>query len=236
MVRKRAAGAGRKPRGPFSQLTSSFTVRMPNDLRKKLERAAKKRPGGGSIGQELLQRLQQSFAEENEEERDSMLRMFDALMDGMLGIIVPAPRRHWEKDPWLYRAFYCAVSNMFSRFRPEGAELGKEKLPESWRFIVATEKKNRPDENLLAYITQSPEAMGAFAEENMSKMFLEPSLLRNTLDAIRARSGTQFSAEQAEGFAARFEDLDYVLSHARRIMKRRTDKRISHEGTRQRTW
>jgi hypothetical protein len=206
---------------------------MPNDLRKKLERAAKKRPGGGSIGQELLQRLQQSFAKENEEERDSMLRMFDALMDGMLGMIVPAPRRHWEKDPWLYRAFYCAVHNMFSRFRPEGAEPGQEKLPESWRFIVATEKKSRPDEHLLAYITQSPEAMGAFAEENMSRMFLDPSLLRNSLDAIRARSGTEFSADAAKRMAARFEDLDYVLAHARRIMKRHTDKGERYEGT---TW
>jgi Arc-like DNA binding domain len=235
MARKRAAGGGRKPRGPFSQLTSSFTLRMPNDLRKKLERAAKKRPGGGSIGQELLQRLQRSFAEENEEERDSMLRIFDTLMDGMLGIIVPVPRRHWEKDPWLYRAFYCAVSNMFSRFRPEGAELGKEKLPESWRFMVATERKKRPDDHVLAHITQSPEAMGAFAEENMSRMFLEPSLLRNSLDRIRARSGTEFSADQAERFAARFEDLDYGLSHARRIMKRHTDKGVRQRGG-QRTW
>jgi hypothetical protein len=232
MARKRVAGGGRKPRGPFSQLTTSFTVRMPNDLRKKLERAAKKRPGGGSVGQELLQRLQQSFMQENEEERDSMLRMFDALMDGMLGMIVPAPRQHWEKDPWLYRAFYCAVFNMFSRFRPEGAELGQEKLPESWRFIVAT-GKNRPDENLLAHITQSPDAMGAFAEENMSMMFLDQSLVRNTLNTIQARSGTEFSADAAKRIAARFEDLDYVLSHARRIMKRHTDKGARYEGT---TW
>ena len=223
MARKRAAGGGRKPRGPFSELTSSFTVRMPNDLRKKLEWSAKKRPGGGSVGQELLLRLQQSFVQENEGERDSMLRMFDALMDGMLGAIVPPPRGHWEKDPWLYRAFYCAVSNMFSRFRPEGPELGQEKLPESWRFIVATEKKNRPDVHLLADITQSPEAMGAYAEENMSMMFLDQSLLRNTLDVIRARTGIEFSADAARRMAARFEDLDYVLSHARRIMKWHND-------------
>jgi hypothetical protein len=150
-------------------------------------------------------------------------------MDGMLGMIAPE-RRHWEKDPWLYRAFYCAVHNMFSRFRPpEGAEPGEEKLPESWRFIVATEKKNRPDEHLLACITQSPEAMGAYAEENMSMMFLDQSLLRNSLDAIRARSGTEFSADAARRMAARVEDLDFVLAHARRIMKRRTDKGISQQ-------
>jgi hypothetical protein len=204
---------------------------MPNDLRKKLERAAKKRPGGGSIGQELLQSLQQSFAPENEEERDSMLRMFDALMDGMLGAIAPE-RRHWEKDPWLYRAFYCAVHNMFSRFRPEGAEPGEEKLPESWRFIVATQK-NRPGENLLAHITQSPDAMGDYVEENISGMFLDQSLLRNTLNTIQGRSGTEFSADAAKRMAARFEDLDYFLAHARRIRKQHTDKGERYEGT---TW
>ena len=228
MARKRAAGGGRKPRGPFSELTSSFSVRMPNDLRKKLKRAAKKRPRRWSVGQELLERLHQSFAKENDEERDPTLRMFDALMDGMLGAIVPPPRGHWEKDPWLYRAFYCAVSNMFSRFRPEGPELGQEKLPESWRIIVATQK-NRPGENLLAHITQSPEAMGAYAEENMSMMFLDQSLLRNTLDVIRARTGIEFSADAARRMAARFEDLDYALAHARRIMKRRTEKEISQQ-------
>jgi hypothetical protein len=205
---------------------------MPNDLHKKLERAAKKRPGGGSVGQELLQRLQQSFVQENEGERDSMLRMFDALMDAMLGAIVPPPRGRWEKDPWLYRSFYCAVSNMFSRFRPEGAELGQEKLPESWRFIVAT-AKNRPDENLLAHITQSPEAMGDYVEENISGMFLDQSLVKNTLNTIQTRSGTEFSADAAKRIAARVEDLDFVLSHARRIMKRHTDKGARYEGA---TW
>jgi hypothetical protein len=205
---------------------------MPNDLRKKLERAAKKRPGGGSVGQELLRRLQQSFTQENERERDPMLRMFNALMDVMLGAIVPPPRGRWEKDPWLYRAFYCAVSNMFSRFRPEGPELGQEKLPESWRFIVATQK-NRPGENLLAHITQSPDAMGDYVEENISGMFLDQSLLRNTLNTIQGRSGTEFSADAAKRMAARFEDLDYFLAHARRIRKQHTDKGERYEGT---TW
>jgi hypothetical protein len=82
---------------------------------------------------------------------------------------------------------------------------------------------------LLALITQSPEAMGAYAEENMSRMFLDPSALRNTLDVIRARSGIDFSVDAASRMAARFEDLDFVLHHARRIMKRRTDKGISEQ-------
>jgi hypothetical protein len=224
MAQRRAAGGGRKPRGPFSQLTSSFTVRMPNDLRKKLERAAKTRPGGGwPVGQELLERLQQSFAQDSEVERDPMLRVFGALMDGMLRIVVPPPRLYWEKDPWLYHAFYYAVSYMFSRFRPEGAELGQEKLPESWRSIVASAKKNPSDEAFATQITQSPEAMGNFAEENMSRMFLDPSLVRNAVSAIQASSGIELPVRSAKQNMARFEDLDYVLSHARRIMKRHTE-------------
>jgi Arc-like DNA binding domain len=219
MVQKRSAGGGRKPRGPFSQLTSSFTVRMPNDLRKKLERAAKKRPGGGwPVGQELLDRLQQSFAQESEEERDPMLRVFDALMDGMLRIVVPPPRLHWEKDPWLYRAFYYAVSYMFSRFRPEG----EEKLPANWRDIIG-ETTHTPTNEAFKHITQSPEAMGSFAEESMSRMFLEPELVRNAVSAIGASSGIELPVKLAKQKMTPIEDLDYVLAHARRIMKRHTD-------------
>jgi hypothetical protein len=189
---------------------------MPNDLRKKLEWSAKKRPGGGSVGQELLLRLQQSFVQENEEERDPMLRVFDALMDGMLRIIVPPPRLHWEKDPWLYRAFYYAVSSMFSRFRPEGTEPGQEKLSERWRSMIA--RANRPSDEIFKHITQSPEAMGNFAEENMSRMFLDPSLVRSVVSAIQAGGG-----KDARETASQYEDLDHVLAHARRIMKRHTD-------------
>ena len=102
---------------------------------------------------------------------------------------------------------------MFARFRPKGAEPGQEKLPESWRIAVAAEKKNRPDENLLALITQSPEAMGAFAEENMSRMFLDPSSLRNTLDVIRARSGIEFSADAASRMAAMTGKLKFLSAN-----------------------
>ena len=52
---KRAPGAGRKPRGEFDQLTSPFSLRMPEDLREQLEAAAEK--SGRSASQELLRRL-----------------------------------------------------------------------------------------------------------------------------------------------------------------------------------
>jgi hypothetical protein len=148
-----------------------------------------------------------------------MLRMFAALMDGMLRIVVPPPRLRWEKDPWLYRAFYYAVSYMFSRFRPEG----EEKLPANWRDIIGG-LTDTPTDKALKHITQSPEAMGSFAEENMSRMFLEPALVRNAVSAIRASSGLELPAKLAnEEIASRYEELDYVLSHARRIMKWHND-------------
>ena len=49
------------------------------------------------------------------------------------------------------------------------------------------------------------------------------------MDVIRARTGIEFSADAARRMAARFEDLDYALAHARRIMKRRTEKEISQQ-------
>ena len=39
-TRRRASGGGRKPQGEFDQLTSPFSLRMPEDLRKQLEAAA----------------------------------------------------------------------------------------------------------------------------------------------------------------------------------------------------
>jgi len=54
MARKRAPGAGRKPRGPFSEKRATFTTRITKATRRDLEHAARK--SGLSISQ-LAERL-----------------------------------------------------------------------------------------------------------------------------------------------------------------------------------
>jgi hypothetical protein len=62
MARKRAPGAGRKPRGKYGNVTSTLTVRMPDDVRAMLEEsAARREPNGWSLAQELIHRIKGSF-------------------------------------------------------------------------------------------------------------------------------------------------------------------------------
>lgn len=60
--RKRAKGGGRKPKGPFSELTSPLSIRMPILMREELESSA--REGGRSISQEVLTRLARTLYED----------------------------------------------------------------------------------------------------------------------------------------------------------------------------
>ena len=72
MKRKRASGGGRKPKGEFSQLTSSLTIRIPDDMRRELESEAA--GNNSSMGQTLLWHLRQSLNREREKERDPALQ------------------------------------------------------------------------------------------------------------------------------------------------------------------
>lgn len=49
--RKRASGAGRKPRGEFANLASPFSLRMPEALREQVNQAAAR--SGRSASQEI---------------------------------------------------------------------------------------------------------------------------------------------------------------------------------------
>jgi len=63
MARKRAPGGGRKPQGKYGNLTSTLTVRIPDDVREMLEEsAARREPDGWSLAQELIHRIKHSFA------------------------------------------------------------------------------------------------------------------------------------------------------------------------------
>jgi hypothetical protein len=59
MVRKRASGGGRKPKGEFSGKSAVFSTRITPDLRKALDREAEKR--GHSLSQEIEQLLWESI-------------------------------------------------------------------------------------------------------------------------------------------------------------------------------
>src|SRR5262245_35878381 len=127
--RKNPRGAGRKPQGEFSQLTSPFSLRMPEDLRKQLEAAAEK--NRRSASQELLARLNSSLSREKDRERDpalqALLFMIGRLAEGLSGIHIPDSigddptagkklraewQSEWRTDLFKFRAFKFAVGKL----------------------------------------------------------------------------------------------------------------------------
>src|SRR5262245_4874704 len=97
--RKRAPGGGRKPQGEFSDLAVPFSVRMPRRLRDQLEKARGRR----SAGQELLSRLQASFARDDELDRMPTLRALCFLI-AEIGEPIHAwgPASVWRYNPFLF--------------------------------------------------------------------------------------------------------------------------------------
>ena len=58
--RKRRPGAGRKPQGEYADRTASFTMRMSQELRDRLDQEAGR--SGRVLSQEVEHRLRQSLA------------------------------------------------------------------------------------------------------------------------------------------------------------------------------
>jgi Arc-like DNA binding dprotein len=116
---KRAPGGGRKPRGEFDQLTSPFSLRMPNDLRKQLEAAAKN--NGRSVGQELLRRLNDSFSRDYSKDRDPTTRALSFLLAELIEKIqwlyLPVVRLD---NPFFLRAVRAGFAKVLKAIEPKG--------------------------------------------------------------------------------------------------------------------
>jgi hypothetical protein len=147
MARGTKRRSGRKPQGEFDELTSPFSVRMPDYLRSQLEAAAKKTRR--SVGQELLRRLDNSFSRDRDKERDDALRALTMLISKVaLRVKVGAYQREkWHRDPFAFEAFRLAVGRVLERLQPSGAirrpvfqgQLSPFETPESLADSVADE-------------------------------------------------------------------------------------------------
>jgi hypothetical protein len=157
MSRKRAPGAGRKPKGDAAM--PSFTWRMPADLRKQLETAAKK--SGLNLSDELLRRLRASFIVEHERRRDPATRALTFLISTAVQWIAfqPSPQS-WHRDRFLYEAFFHAVQLILAALMPPGEALAP-------HDELLADMENTPGmENSAAMMreeTKTPEAAGEYA-------------------------------------------------------------------------
>jgi len=168
MPKKRAPGGGRKPQGEFTQLTSFFGVRMPDDLRKQLERAAVKNKR--SVSQELLARLNSSLARDRDKDRDPALRGLLYLIANLaenLSREGPAAefetywRTHWKT----FRAFKIAVGKLLDALEPpEPPEdpAFRERWRKTWEEVLLETGHSLEFAKWFIGVRETPEALGAF--------------------------------------------------------------------------
>ena len=109
--KKRAPGAGRKPKGDFANLSTHFSVRMPAALDEQVKAACKR--SGHTRNQEILTRLQNSFWRELDEENPRSLR-------ALCFMIAQIPENSWRTDAYNFRAFRHAVIGLFDKLDPGG--------------------------------------------------------------------------------------------------------------------
>ena len=137
MKRKRGPGGGRKPKGAFSGLTSPLSIRMPPEMRKELESAAKKKDW--SLTQELLWRLRVSLNKEQESRRDPTTRAICHLISVMGEKIHGRIPLEWRRNPFLFRAFKIGVANLLDELEPPGeiqSPIDRNTLTESTYWLI----------------------------------------------------------------------------------------------------
>ncbi len=185
MKRKRAPGAGRKAKaGP----TSSLTFRIPDDMRKQLEREAAEK--AATVSDRLQWHLRRSFNRQHEEERDPALLGLLVLIarlaeDAAGGEYVPDKyfrsrlRREWRTDLFQFRSFKFAVKKLLDTLEepPESSSQMTEEQREKFALEAAEHFGSSPEFNkLYLEIHKSPEAMGAWVFGNLWKRFTQSHL------------------------------------------------------------
>lgn len=180
MKRKRAPGGGRKARaGP----TSSLTFRIPDDMRKHLEREAAEK--AVNVSDRLLWHLRRSFNRQREEERDPALQGLFVLIARLAemvtgGEVMPDKysrsllQRRWRTDLFKFRTVKFAVKKLLDTLEepPESSSQITDEEREKVVLESAAKFGTSPEFNkLFLEVHKSPEAMGAWVFGNLWNRF-----------------------------------------------------------------
>jgi hypothetical protein len=178
MKRKRARGAGRKPKVGFS--TSSLTFRIPDDMRRHLEAEASEK--NASIAERLVWHLRRSFNRQRDEERDPSLHGLLLLIANLAEVLSQEGPdsefgTYWRTNWFTFRAFKVAVGKLL-------ADLNEPPTPAHYPFTEEFLKqaidrmvKDGYDPEyarLWMEIHKSPEALGAFVFSRLGEHHSRP--------------------------------------------------------------
>jgi len=117
MPRKRAPGAGRKPRGEFKGKTATLTTRITPETRVALEDAAKK--SRLSLSQEVERRLVRSVAREHKRTTD-VLGLAEAAAQ-VIEAVQETTAKRWRQDAFTGEAIRHGMDFLIRHFAAHGA-------------------------------------------------------------------------------------------------------------------
>lgn len=116
--KKRAPGAGRKPRGEFMGKTATLTTRIKPETRAALERAAEK--SGRSLSQEVEHRLDYSIRRDYEHNRHRHIRALAEAIAILIHWVERATQKRWIDDPFTAEALRRGIEFLVFHFGAPG--------------------------------------------------------------------------------------------------------------------
>jgi hypothetical protein len=127
MAKKRAPGAGRKPRGEFKGKSATLTTRITPETRAAMDRAAQK--SGLSLSQEVERRLNDSVR--NERNRRSDVRALAEAIAIVAEKVEIATGKHWLQDASTGEELRRGIDVLVRHFAPHGARVNPPNIEEA---------------------------------------------------------------------------------------------------------
>jgi len=127
LAKKRAPGAGRKPRGEFKGKSATLTTRITPETRAAMERAAQK--SHLSLSQEVERRLVDSVRKDRN--RSSDVRALAEAVAIVAEKVEIATGKHWLQDAFTGEALRRGIEVLVRHFAPHGAQVIPPKVEEA---------------------------------------------------------------------------------------------------------
>ena len=142
MAKKRAPGAGRKPRGEFKGKSATLTTRITHETRAAMERAAQK--NGRSLSQEVERRLYDSAR--NERSRRVDVRALAEAVAIVTEKVELATGKQWLQDAFTGEALRRGIEVLIRHFAPHGAQVVPPRVEEAAPRVLpeASERDRSP--------------------------------------------------------------------------------------------
>jgi len=142
MAKKRAPGAGRKPRGDYKGKSATLTTRITPETRAAMDRAAQK--SGRSLSQEVERRLIDSVR--NERNRRSDVRALAEAVAIVAEKVEIATGKQWLQDAFTGEALRRGIEVLVRHFAPHGARVIPPNVEEAAARVLpeASERDRSP--------------------------------------------------------------------------------------------